>query len=161
MVANTEIVPGTTIARNGFAVLITGRSGQGKSDLALRAIAMPLLLPDETTAAPFRLVADDQTILKRQGDTVFTSAPENLRGLLEVRGIGIITAPVTADVPLTLIAELSGEPVERMPVYPGAQQDMLGQQVDVVEIAPFEASATLKLALALARSACRMTRNER
>ena len=57
------------------AVLLRGPSGAGKSDLALRLI--------ETG---WRLVADDQTELSRQGKQLIATAPARIAGLIEARG---------------------------------------------------------------------------
>ena len=78
------IVAGTTIARDGYGVLLRGASGRGKSDLALRALSAPLLLPGEQSAQTFELVSDDQTVLTLVNGTLLASAPAALRGKLEV-----------------------------------------------------------------------------
>jgi serine kinase of HPr protein (carbohydrate metabolism regulator) len=153
-------VPATAIARAGHAVLLRGKSGSGKSDLALRALCRPCLLPGEHQPGSFQLISDDQTILKRAGGAVHASAPATIRGLLEVRGIGVLPFPAVADIPVALVADLVGDvtsglnsaPIERLPDYPGQTTELLGLSIDLVRIAPFEASAPLKLALALARS---------
>lgn len=153
------IVSGTTIARQGWAVLIRGKSGQGKSDLALRAICQPIRLPGETGSQPFQLVSDDQTVLTLRDGLLMTSPPEALRDLIEVRGIGIVSAPSVSGLPLALIVDLAGREIERLPDYPGPTDDLLGGVADVVSVAPFEASAPLKIALALARSIEHRTRS--
>ena len=53
----TETVHASTVATGGRAVLLSGPSGSGKSDLALRLIDRG-----------FTLVSDDQTIVRREGD---------------------------------------------------------------------------------------------
>ena len=60
-------------------MLITGPSGSGKSDLALRLLDRG-----------FTLVSDDQTIVRRDGDRLIASAPPTIAGKLEIRGIGIV-----------------------------------------------------------------------
>ncbi|MGI9477331.1 MAG: HPr kinase/phosphorylase [Hyphomicrobiaceae bacterium] len=152
MAAETHTVAGTTIARHGAAVLLRGRSGQGKSDLALRALCRPLQLPGEAAPAPFQLVSDDQTVLTAVDGVVLASSPAPLRDLLEVRGIGIIDAATTSDVPLALVVDLTTTDIERLPEFPGAYATLLGLRFDVVPVAPFEAAAPEKVALALARS---------
>lgn len=69
----------TLIEVMGSGVLLTGRSGIGKSEIALELIKRG-----------HRLVADDRVDLVRSGDEVLGHAPEILRGLIEVRGIGLV-----------------------------------------------------------------------
>ena len=60
-------------------MLISGPSGSGKSDLALRLLDRG-----------FTLVSDDQTIVRKDGDRLIASAPPTIKGKLEIRGIGIV-----------------------------------------------------------------------
>ena len=96
-------VHGTCVAIDGRGVLLLGASGSGKSDLALRLIDRGAVL-----------VSDDQTELSTAHDLLFASAPATIAGLIEVRGIGIVTLPFVAQAPVALAVRL-GEPVERMP----------------------------------------------
>ncbi len=86
------------------AVLITGRPGSGKSELALELMAMGAVL-----------VADDQTRLERRGDRVILSAPPVLRGLIEMRGIGLLRAVSQDEAPLELLIDLDTVETERLP----------------------------------------------
>jgi serine kinase of HPr protein (carbohydrate metabolism regulator) len=135
---SSEIVHATTIAKDDRAVLITGPSGAGKSDLALRLLDRG-----------FCLVSDDQTIVRRQGDNLLASAPAQIHGKLEIRGIGIVDMPTQADVPVALIVELTGE-VERLPDE-GRERTILGVPIPVVELDAMTASAPAKVAVALDR----------
>jgi HPr kinase/phosphorylase len=64
----------------GVGVLITGKSGVGKSELAL-----------ELLSRNHRLIADDAVEFYRMGpDVLLGRSPEILSGLLEVRGLGIL-----------------------------------------------------------------------
>ncbi|MHC1734676.1 MAG: HPr(Ser) kinase/phosphatase [Erysipelotrichaceae bacterium] len=63
----------------GKGVLITGESGMGKSEIALELIRKGHIL-----------VADDRVDVVRIHNTIFGQAPDLLRGMLELRGIGII-----------------------------------------------------------------------
>jgi len=61
-------------------ILLLGKSGIGKSDLALRLIKGQGAV----------LVADDRTDIYVEQNVVKGSCPDNIKGLLEVRGVGII-----------------------------------------------------------------------
>jgi HPr kinase/phosphorylase len=145
----TMVVHATCVAlrprgRSWRAVLLRGPSGAGKSDLALRLI--------ETGG---RLVADDQTELVRRGKSVVASAPASIAGLIEARGVGILKLArdqVVARAPLALLVDLAPpERIERLPEP--ARERLLGVDLPVLMLAPFEASASAKLRLALMRIA--------
>jgi len=93
---------GTCVANGGRAVLILGRSGAGKSDLALRLLA-----------DGWRLVADDGVLLTATSDGLIASAPPRIAGLLEVRGVGIVPEPSVA-APVALALDLDRRP-DRLP----------------------------------------------
>lgn len=78
--AESSIMHGVFIEVHGLGVLLTGKSGIGKSELALELINRG-----------HRLIADDAPEFSRIGpDTVRGHCPQVLRGFLEVRGLGII-----------------------------------------------------------------------
>jgi serine kinase of HPr protein (carbohydrate metabolism regulator) len=95
-----------------------------------------------------RLVADDQTELRREGDDITMSAPATIAGQMEVRGLGIIALPTVASAPLRLVVDLMPSvEIERMPLPRDCRY--LGRSIPAVALAPFEASAPAKLRLAL------------
>lgn len=63
----------------GVGVLITGKSGIGKSETALELIKHG-----------HRLIADDSVIIRQINDQLVGSCPSLIRYFMEVRGIGII-----------------------------------------------------------------------
>jgi serine kinase of HPr protein (carbohydrate metabolism regulator) len=134
------------VALGPNAALIRGRSGSGKSDLALRFLA----LAPEPGLEPY-LVADDQVWVERQADgSLLAFAPPNLAGRIEVRGLGIVDMPHREEARLTLvIALVAPEEVPRMPPDTPDRITLAGVAVPVVKLAPFELSAPLKLKLAL------------
>jgi len=134
----SEHVHASTVAIDGRAVLITGPSGSGKSDLALRLIDRG-----------FILVGDDQTIVRRDGERLVASAPGRIAGKLEVRGIGIIEMETAGDVPVALLVELTSE-IERLP-EDNHTSAILGVSLPLVSIDAQAASAPAKVALALDR----------
>lgn len=139
---------GTAIAMAGNAVLIRGASGAGKSDLALRCIAQGVspLLP-----SPVTLVCDDRAIIAMDEGLLVVSAPSHIWGKLEVRGLGIIEVPAVSSARLVLVADLvgGGVSVERLPDPESIE--ILGQHVPSMKLNPFEASAPVKVLLALQR----------
>ena len=130
--------------RTWRAVLLRGPSGAGKSDLALRLI--------ETG---WRLVADDQTELSRQGKQLIATAPARIAGMIEARGLGIVKVgrdQLVRRAVVALLVDLAHpERIERLPEP--ASESVLGIDLPVVLLAPFEASASAKLRLALAQIA--------
>lgn len=140
---------GTAIAIGSHAALIRGASGAGKSDLALRCLAVA---PTALIPGPARLVADDRVELTRQGQRLRAEAPAAIRGKLEVRGIGIVTVPYVASADVVLIADLvPAGTVERLP-DPPAKTDFMGLSLPLLRLAPFEAAAPIKLLLALSQT---------
>ncbi len=140
---------GTVVAIAGRAVLLLGPPGSGKSDLALRIIALP---PGPLVPAQPTLVADDRVLAAADCNGVNVSGPAKLQGLIEVRGLGIVSVPCLAAARLELVAELvAPSDIERMP-EPGAMALVCGRHIPLIRIAPFEASAALKIVLALTRS---------
>jgi HPr kinase/phosphorylase len=145
----TENVHGTTIAIGGLAVLLRGQPGSGKSDLALRCIA---LAPGPLVSASPMLVADDRTILTADADGLSATCPAGITGLIEVRGLGIMRVPVETRARLVLVVDLvAPSAMERLPsVFEPVQ--LCGHRVPRMVLAPFEASAPVKLVLAVAQA---------
>ena len=149
MSESRELIHGTCVAFGAYAALIRGVPGSGKSDLALRFLA----LPAEGEHRPM-LVADDQVFVEPRGDVLFASVPPTIAGKLEVRGVGIIELPFVARAELVLAVDLvRAQVVPRMPPEPWEQTMIAGRSVARIGLAPFEASASLKLKLALFRAA--------
>jgi serine kinase of HPr protein (carbohydrate metabolism regulator) len=123
---------------DGRAILITGASGSGKSDLSLRLIDRG-----------FRLVSDDQTIVRRDGERLIASAPPSIKGKLEIRGIGIVEMETVGEVPVALLVELTSE-IQRLPDE-SRERPLLGINLPLVTIDAMTPSAAAKVALALDR----------
>jgi len=135
---SAETLHASTVATAGRAVLLTGPSGAGKSDLALRLLDRG-----------FTLVSDDQTIVRREDSRLVASAPPNIAGKLEIRGIGIVDLESAADVPLALVVQLTSE-IERLPDE-RRERPVLGVNLPLVSVDAMTASAASKVALALDR----------
>lgn len=82
---NVELAPrismhGVLVEVNGEGILILGDSGVGKSETAL-----------EIVKRGHRLIADDQVEIRKVSETTLLGrAPDIIRHLIEIRGIGII-----------------------------------------------------------------------
>jgi serine kinase of HPr protein (carbohydrate metabolism regulator) len=135
---SAETLHASTVARDGRAVVITGPSGSGKSDLALRLLDRG-----------FTLVSDDRTIVKRDGNRLVASPPANIAGKLEIRGIGIVDMEAAGDAPVALLVELTGE-IQRLPDE-NRERPVLGIKLPLISIDAMTASAPSKVALALDR----------
>ncbi len=145
------LVHGTAIAVGPNAVLIRGRSGSGKSDLALRCLNLPIgpLVNDRVL-----LVADDQLALEHDAMGLLVKAPQQIRGKIEVRGVGIVTVETIEQARLCLVADLvAPDQIDRMPAP--QMCDIDGVPVPRILVAPFEASAPLKILLGLKKSVLR------
>jgi len=132
----SETIHASTVATEGRAVLITGASGSGKSDLALRLIDRG-----------FTLVSDDQTIVRREGDRLIASAPPTIAGKLEIRGLGIVDMETVSDVPVALLVALTSN-IQRLP-DDSRERPILGVGLPLISIDALSASAPSKVALAL------------
>jgi serine kinase of HPr protein (carbohydrate metabolism regulator) len=135
---SAETIHASTVAKDGRAVLITGPSGSGKSDLALRLLDRG-----------FTLVSDDRTIVRKDGDRLLASAPPNIAGKLEIRGIGILDMEAAADMPVALLIELTSD-IQRLP-DDSRERPILGVRLPIITIDAMTDSAPAKVALALDR----------
>jgi serine kinase of HPr protein (carbohydrate metabolism regulator) len=116
-------------------VLLTGGSGAGKSDLALRLLA-----------EGWRLVADDRTLVWPSGGALWGRSPESISGLIEARGLGIMAAPALRFARVETLAQLDSDPAERLPET--ETETLQGIVIRRLRLRPFEASAPAKLGLA-------------
>lgn len=79
--AKTISLHGTFLNIYGKGILLIGKSGSGKSEIALELIRKG-----------HQLIADDRVDVKRVHNSIIGEAPFLLKGMLEIRGIGIIDA---------------------------------------------------------------------
>ena len=91
-------------------------------------------------------LADDRTILNRQGDQVVAQPPEPLRGILEVRGIGLIRVPTLESIRLRLAVDLDMPP-DRLPTP--MFSTLSGVDIPLIRLSAFESSAPAKIRLAV------------
>jgi len=131
-----NLIHATCVEVGDVGVLLRGPSGSGKSDLALR-------LMDEGA----RLVSDDQVEISTADGQVLAAAPDTLDGLMEVRGVGVVSMPNMAQVRIELVVDLiSVQDISRMPEPTYVILEDV--KLPLFVMTPFEGSATAKLRLA-------------
>ena len=124
MLAPSTAMHGVLVDVYGVGVLITGKSGVGKSETALELIKRG-----------HRLVADDCVEIKQEDEnTLVGSAPELIEHLLEIRGLGIINV-------MTLFGAGAVRSFKRITIVmnlelwdPNKQYDRLGLDEEKIKI---------------------------
>ncbi len=133
------LVHGTCIAIHDTGVLLRGAPGSGKSDLALRLID-----------GGAHLVADDQVSVTAADAGPAATAPSQISGMIEVRGIGIVEMPAQHSVVLACVFDLvpAGD-IDRLPEP--ATTEIAGHTLPCFRIDPTSASAAAKVRLVVDR----------
>jgi serine kinase of HPr protein (carbohydrate metabolism regulator) len=120
-------------------VLLLGESGAGKSSAVLRLLAMGA-----------KLVADDRVELFVRSDVLWARPPEPLAGLLEARGLGILTLPHVPEARIALAVSLAAS----APRYPERAEYepplAVGTRPPLVVLAKDDAALPEKILLAAA-----------
>ena len=135
----TDNIHATCVAINGCGVLIIGKSGLGKSDLALRLI-------NNKGAV---LVSDDRTDINVENDKIYASSPNTIKGMLEVRGIGIINLDSCNQAEVKLVISLVDDmaKIERMPAE--KFYCLKDVKIPMIDLYSFEVSAVDKVVIKL------------
>ena len=136
MTNNTSLqIHATCINLEGLGLLLRGPSGSGKSDLALRMM--------ENNS---QLIADDRVDLTLEEGVLVARAPSCLRGLLEVRGVGVIEVPYSNCIQILGIINLvENNKIQRLPVP--RTELLLGVEIPSYQLDPWEISAIAKIQL--------------
>ena len=133
----TTVLHASCVAIDGRGVLLTGASGAGKSDLALRLI-------DRGAS----LVGDDGLVIEARDGRLHARPGPNIEGQMEVRGLGILAFPWN-EAPLALAVALD-QTVPRMPDEMLPFRQIEGLTLPLIALDPFESSAPVKVEKALA-----------
>lgn len=145
LVHATAIIPGSASLPFGAsvesAVLLLGDSSAGKSDVALRLIAMGA-----------RLLADDQTALSVESGQLHAEAVGAAHGHIEIRGIGIVKIAAAGRVPVLFCVRLTLDTPPRLPEPEFFHPDglRLSGAPRLFHLQGFEASTPAKIAAAAA-----------
>lgn len=105
-------------------ILFRGKSGSGKSELALKFI-------ENKNAV---LVADDVVELKVRQNKLWGSSPQNIRGLLEIRNVGISRYEYAEEATVSLLVNLlpAKENLERLPK--NKTENILGVEIPAIDL---------------------------
>lgn len=137
------IVHATTIScligDTWHGVLISGPSGVGKSDLALRGLAQGAAL-----------ISDDYSVLWRSGAHVYAGAPDTIKGRIEVRGVGITALRTRPFSRISLTVHCQNSGIERLPEPEFT--DILGLNIPTLRLNPRESSSVAKLLISLTQT---------
>ena len=101
----TASIHATAVTFDGRGILIRGPSGAGKSRLAFELI----------TFSHCKLVADDRVMLAIPDGAIVASPAPELRGLIEIRGLGIRRCDFEPQATIGLVVDLAADDAARMP----------------------------------------------
>ncbi len=133
---NLKRIHSTSVVIDDNGVLILGDSGSGKSDLALR------LIDNGAT-----LISDDISICRKNSNNIYLYCPPEIKGLLEVREVGIITVPFVERIKLRLVVNLKSNNNERFPKDSSFR--ILGIKIPIINIEGKNSSAVAKIKVKL------------
>lgn len=126
----------TSISIEDNGIMIIGSSGSGKSDLALRLID-----------SGGTLISDDRTVCERKDNKIFLFTLKEIKGLIEVRGVGIIKVPYVENVQLKLLVSLTEEKLDRLPRI--KNKKIFNISIPQIKISAKDISAVAKIKLKL------------
>ncbi len=133
---NLKRMHSSSVVIDDNGVLILGDSGSGKSDLALR------LIDNGAT-----LISDDISICRKNLNNIYLYCPPEIKGLLEVREIGIITVPFVEKIKLQLVVNLKSKNSQRFPKDNSLK--ILGIKIPLINIDGKNSSAVAKIKVKL------------
>lgn len=129
----------SSVELDGKGIIIFGASGAGKSDLALRLID-----------AGAKLISDDYVKVTTDGEMLLAHPAPNIKGMIEVRGIGLMDVSYKNSAVLNLALELMPrDKIERLPVARFFEEG--GCKIPLYQFDGFSASALAKIRFILER----------
>jgi serine kinase of HPr protein (carbohydrate metabolism regulator) len=135
-----ELVHASCVLVGETGLLLRGPSGAGKSDLALRLIDRGAML-----------VGDDYVRVEPVEGRLCATVADRIAGLIEVRGVGIVTLPHRPTATIGLVIDLIAEPIEEERLPFGRETAIAGVTLPLYRLNPFPASAPIKVELWVTR----------
>ena len=121
---NIKIIHASSIDINGKGVVILGKSGAGKSNLAIKLISMGA-----------KLISDDQTHFKFKENKIIISKPKTTPNFIEARGIGLIKVPFVVSAKLFCFVKITNLELNRLPN--AKNKYCFGKKIKMMEFNPF------------------------
>ena len=121
---NIKIIHASSVDINGRGVVILGKSGSGKSNLAIKLISMGA-----------KLISDDQTHFKLKENKIIISKPKTTPNFIEARGIGLIKVPFVVSAKLFCFVKITNLELNRLPN--AKNKYCFGKKIKMMEFNPF------------------------
>ena len=115
----TKTIHASGVCFENKGVLILGKSGSGKSSLALSLVANGA-----------QLVCDDRAQLQMKNKILMMTKPPSLPGVLEVRGLGLISVPLITEARVDLIIDMELTSDSRLG---GHKMELFGVEIPCVK----------------------------
>jgi HPr kinase/phosphorylase len=122
-----QSIHATALLIGEIGLLVTGRSGAGKSRL----------VPDvaqRLAPAPVRLIADDRVRLCNCGGRLVARPVAGFLGKIELRGIGIAEHPAMPSAVIRGLVALSDRPGQRLPDQPLENETLLDVELPLLRL---------------------------
>ena len=120
----------SAVVSGATGILIRGPSGSGKSRLAFALILAGRAGQIQHTV----LVGDDRLHLTRDGPRLFARAADTLRGLIEIRGLGIRRCDHVPSAAVGLVVDLAAPDAARLPLPSALSVDLQGVRLARVPV---------------------------
>ena len=118
-ILETKTIHASGVCYEKKGVLILGKSGSGKSSLALSLVANG-----------DQLVCDDRAQLRMKNKILIMTKPPSLPGALEVRGLGLISVPAITEARVDLIIDMELTSDSRLG---GHKMELFGVEIPCVK----------------------------
>lgn len=125
-----ETVHGTALVVGEHGILIRGRSGAGKSSLALDVLGWAA-----ETGRHGALVCDDRVSLRASGGRLVARPVAAIAGLIEIRGVGIVPVAHAPAAVIRLLVDLDPDP-PRLPDPASATARLCGIELPRIVVNP-------------------------
>ena len=138
----SETVHASAVLIGERAALIRGPAGSGKSRLAWALVEAAR----SGILAYARLVADDRVRIFAAGGRLLAAPPETIRGLIEMRGLGVRRLDCEPLACVGLVIDLAAADGARLPEAGAGETEILGIKVPRLAVAAGEAAFPLVIA---------------